>query len=161
MSRPSSLLPADVGLVGLPNAGKSTLLRAWSRAQPKVGAYPFTTLEPELGVVNLGYDSFVAAAMPGLIEGASQSRVGHEFLRHIERTRVLVHVLDMTRDDPLADRRCSIDAELARFGHGLAEKPQIRAEQGGRRRRADAGGTARRGGCAPASMVAVISGSDR
>lgn len=120
-------LLADVGLVGLPNAGKSTLLRAWSRAQPKVGAYPFTTLEPELGVVTVGYDSFVAADMPGLIEGASQGAgLGHEFLRHIERTRVLVHVLDMTREDPLADYRL-INGELAEFGHGLAAKPQILA----------------------------------
>lgn len=120
-------LLADVGLVGLPNAGKSTLLGAWSAAHPKVAAYPFTTLEPELGVVELGYDSFVAADMPGLIEGASQGvGLGHEFLRHIERTRVLVHVLDMTRDDPLADREL-IDRELAEFGHGLAEKPQLLA----------------------------------
>jgi GTPase len=120
-------LLADVGLVGLPNAGKSTLLRAWSRAQPKIGAYPFTTLEPELGVVSVGHDTFVAADMPGLIEGASQGAgLGHEFLRHIERTQVLVHVLDMTREDPLADRRL-IDAELASFGHGLAEKPQLLA----------------------------------
>ena len=120
-------LLADVGLVGLPNAGKSTLLGAWSAAHPKVAAYPFTTLEPELGVVELGYDSFVAADMPGLIEGASQGvGLGHEFLRHIERTRVLVHVLDMTRDDPLADREL-IDRELAEFGHGLAGKPQLLA----------------------------------
>ncbi len=118
-------LLADVGLVGLPNAGKSTLLAAWSRARPKIGAYPFTTLEPELGVVNLGYDSFVAADMPGLIEGASRGvGLGHEFLRHIERTRVLVHLLDMTRDAPLEDYAL-INRELAEFGHGLAEKPQI------------------------------------
>jgi GTP-binding protein len=120
-------LVADVGLVGLPNAGKSTLLGAWSRAHPKVAAYPFTTLEPELGVVTLGYDSFVAADMPGLIEGAARGvGLGHEFLRHIERTAVLVHVLDMTRDDPMADRE-QINRELQEFGHGLSEKPQLLA----------------------------------
>jgi len=120
-------LIADVGLVGLPNAGKSTLLSTWSRATPKIAAYPFTTLEPELGVVDLGYDSFVAADMPGLIEGASEGvGLGHEFLRHIERTRVLVHVIDMTADDPLADRDL-IDQELHDFGHGLAHKPQLLA----------------------------------
>lgn len=118
-------LLADVGIIGLPNAGKSTLLATWSRATPKVAPYPFTTLEPVLGVVSLGYDSFVAADMPGLIEGASAGvGLGHGFLRHIERTRVLVHVLDMTRDDPLEDRAL-IDRELEEFGHGLADKPQI------------------------------------
>ena len=118
-------LIADIGLVGLPNAGKSTLLRAWSHATPKVASYPFTTLEPTLGVVDLGYDSFIAADMPGLIEGASQGvGLGHEFLRHIERTRVLVHVIDMSADDPLANRDM-IDEELREFGHGLGEKPQL------------------------------------
>jgi len=120
-------LIADVGLIGIPNAGKSTLLSTWSRATPKIAAYPFTTLEPELGVVNLGYDSFVAADMPGLIEGASEGvGLGHEFLRHIERTRVLVHVIDMTADDPLANRDL-INQELRDFGHGLADKPQLLA----------------------------------
>lgn len=118
-------LLADIGIVGLPNAGKSTLLTAWSHATPKIGAYPFTTLEPNLGVVNLGYDSFVAADMPGLIEGASEGvGLGHEFLRHIERTRVLVHLLDMTHEEPLDDFNL-INDELIAFGHGLAEKPQI------------------------------------
>ncbi len=118
-------LLADVGIVGLPNAGKSTLLTAWSKATPKIGAYPFTTLEPQLGVVNLGYDSFVAADMPGLIEGASEGvGLGIEFLRHIERTRVLVHLLDMTREEPLEDFHL-INNELKEFGHGLAQKPQI------------------------------------
>jgi GTP-binding protein len=118
-------LIADVGIVGLPNAGKSTLLTAWSNASPKIGDYPFTTLEPQLGVVNLGYDSFVAADMPGLIEGASEGvGLGIEFLRHIERTRVLVHLLDMTREEPLDDFTL-INDELKAFGHGLAEKPQL------------------------------------
>ena len=120
-------LLADVGLIGLPSAGKSTLLRAWTAARPKVAAYPFTTLEPSLGVVEIGHDSFVAADMPGLIEGASGGAgLGQEFLRHIERTRVLVHVIDMTADDPSANRRL-IDDELASFGHGLSEKPQLLA----------------------------------
>ena len=118
-------LIADVGIVGLPNAGKSTLLTAWSRATPKIAAYPFTTLEPQLGVVTLGYAAFVAADIPGLIEGASQGAgLGIEFLRHIERTRVLVHLLDMTREDPLEDYAL-INGELEAFGHGLDTKPQI------------------------------------
>ena len=120
-------LLADVGLVGLPNAGKSTLLSAWSQAQPKIGSYEFTTLEPNLGVVYLGYDSFVAADMPGLIEGASKGvGLGHEFLRHIERTKVLIHLVDMGREDPVQDIRI-IQGELASSGHNLDQKPVILA----------------------------------
>ncbi len=120
-------LLADVGLIGLPNAGKSTLLQAWTAVKPKIAAYPFTTIEPGLGVVVIEHDAFVVVDIPGLIEGASRGAgLGQEFLRHIERTRVLVHVLDMTRDNPLADRAL-VDAELADFGHGLSEKPRLLA----------------------------------
>ena len=120
-------LIADVGIIGLPNAGKSSLLTQWSRANPRIAAYPFTTLDPELGVVELGYDSFVAADMPGLIEGASHGiGLGHDFLRHIERTEILVHVIDMAREDPLKDMQM-INEELKSFGYGLSEKPQILA----------------------------------
>jgi GTP-binding protein len=119
-------LIADVGLVGMPNAGKSTLLAATTRAQPKVADYPFTTLEPMLGVVALDDEtSFVLADIPGLIEGASQGRgLGHDFLCHIERCRVLIHLVDGSDPDPLA-LYTTINAELAAFGHGLADKPQI------------------------------------
>jgi len=119
-------LIADVGLVGLPNAGKSTLLAATTAARPKIADYPFTTLQPNLGVVDLDAEtSFVIADIPGLIEGASLGKgLGHEFLRHIERTRVLVHLLDGSQSDPLNDFK-TINAELAAFGHGLADKPQI------------------------------------
>jgi GTP-binding protein len=119
-------LLADVGVVGVPNAGKSTLLAAVTAARPKIAPYPFTTLQPNLGVVVLDPQTeFVLADIPGLIEGASQGKgLGHEFLRHIQRTRVLIHLLDGLSADPLADL-AAINAELAAFGHGLAQKPQL------------------------------------
>ena len=119
-------LLADVGLVGKPNAGKSTLLSVTTAARPRIAPYPFTTLQPNLGVVALGEnETFVMADMPGLIEGASLGKgLGHEFLRHIERTRVLIHLLDGTVLDPVGDFRV-INRELADFGHGLSDKPQL------------------------------------
>ncbi len=119
-------LIADVGLVGMPNAGKSTLLAAVSAARPKIAPYPFTTLEPNLGVVRLDHErSFVMADLPGLIEGASRGAgLGHKFLRHVERTRLLVHVLDGLAGDPLHNYEV-INRELAAFSERLAAKPQI------------------------------------
>ena len=119
-------LIADVGIVGAPNAGKSTLLSVVSAARPKIAAYPFTTLEPNLGVVALGdYTSFVMADIPGLIEGAhAGAGLGHEFLRHIERTRMIIHLLDGASADPLGDYG-SINEELALFDPELARKPQL------------------------------------
>ena len=118
-------LLADVGLVGLPNAGKSTLLRAMSAARPKVGDYPFTTLEPMLGVVEKGWRTFVVADIPGLIEGAHEGLgLGLDFLRHIERTRVIVHLIDGSSADPLGDMG-AVDAELREYGRGLEVKPRI------------------------------------
>lgn len=115
-------LMADVGLVGLPNAGKSSLLRAMSRARPRVGAYPFTTLQPELGVVEVGYETFVVADIPGLIERAHEGKgLGVEFLRQVERTDVLVHVVDASSEDPLLDVAV-VRREIEAFGHGLPGK---------------------------------------
>jgi len=119
-------LLADAGLVGLPNAGKSTLLSRLSRARPKIADYPFTTLAPFLGIVAAdGFRSFTLADLPGLIEGASEGHgLGHQFLRHVERTRVLIHVVDLFSEDPVADYR-TIRAELEGYGHGLADRPEI------------------------------------
>lgn len=118
-------LIADVALVGLPNAGKSTLLSAISNARPKIADYPFTTITPQLGVVE-GYGApFVVADIPGLIEGAHSGQgLGHDFLRHIERTRLLVHLVDATAEEPLAAYE-QINLELELFSPELAEKPQL------------------------------------
>ncbi|HUS81926.1 MAG TPA: GTPase ObgE [Dehalococcoidia bacterium] len=118
-------LISDVGIIGLPNAGKSTLLRTVSAARPKVAEYPFTTLEPVLGVVERGYATVVLADIPGLIAGAHEgSGLGLEFLRHIERTRVLIHIVDGTRSSPWEDIE-TINAELASYSEGLARKRQV------------------------------------
>jgi GTP-binding protein len=119
-------LIADVGIVGVPNAGKSSFLAAVTNANPKIGDYPFTTLEPNLGVADLDLDtSLVLADIPGLIEGAHEgSGLGTAFLRHIQRTRVLIHMLDGLSEDPVADFT-QINSELALFDPGLVKKPQI------------------------------------
>jgi GTP-binding protein len=122
-------LIADIGLVGMPNAGKSTLLRSISAARPKVADYPFTTLDPQLGIVELeGGRRIVVADIPGLIEGAQHGQgLGHAFLRHIERTKVIVHMLDMypmDGSDPAENYR-KIRRELEAFSPTLAEKREI------------------------------------
>lgn len=116
---------ADVGLVGMPNAGKSSLLTAISAARPKIADYPFTTLEPVLGVVEHGIDAFAAVDIPGLIEGASEGiGLGHEFLKHMQRTRLLVHLVDGSEGDP-GERIRTINNELGAFDTRLAGSPQI------------------------------------
>ncbi len=119
-------LIADLGIIGLPNAGKSTLLSVLTNAKPKIGAYPFTTLEPNLGVANIDDDATVVLAdIPGLIEGAAEGAgLGHDFLRHIQRTRVLIHMIDGQSEDPLADYS-QINTELSLFDPLLGKKPQI------------------------------------
>ncbi len=118
-------LIADVGFVGVPNAGKSTLLSVVSNARPKIADYPFTTLEPNLGVMLYDQRDMVVADIPGLIEGAHMGvGLGHSFLRHVQRTRVLVHLLNGASEDPIADFS-QINTELALYDEKLAEKPQI------------------------------------
>jgi GTP-binding protein len=118
-------LLADVGLAGMPNAGKSTLLATLTSARPKIADYPFTTLVPNLGVARFDDRELVIADIPGLIEGASHGAgLGEEFLRHVERTRLLVHVVDASRPDPLADIE-TIDNELRSYGRGLEECPRL------------------------------------
>ncbi len=121
-------LLAEVGIIGLPNAGKSTLISSLSSARPKIADYPFTTLIPNLGVVRKpSGDGTVFADIPGLIEGASQGAgLGHDFLRHIERTRVLLHLIDATSEDVVGDFN-TIKQELQVYGRGLAQRPQILA----------------------------------
>lgn len=119
-------LIADVGIAGVPNAGKSTLLSAVSAARPKIANYPFTTLQPSLGVVQLDdYETMVLADIPGLIEGAAAGiGLGHDFLRHVERTRVLIHLLDGAAAEPLEDW-AMVNQELALYDPLLEEKPQL------------------------------------
>ncbi|MDX1580790.1 MAG: GTPase ObgE [Alphaproteobacteria bacterium] len=120
-------LIADAGLVGLPNAGKSTFLAAVSRARPKIADYPFTTLTPNLGVVKVEQGSFVLADIPGLIEGAHDGAgIGTRFLGHIERCGALLHLVDATEED-VANAYRIIRDELVAYGHGLGEKPEILA----------------------------------
>jgi GTP-binding protein len=122
-------LIADVGLVGFPNAGKSTLISVISAAKPKIADYPFTTLEPNLGVVDMGdFRTFVVADIPGLIEGASEGAgLGDRFLRHVERTKLILHLVDvssLSERDPVSDYEI-INRELANYDADLAERPQI------------------------------------
>jgi len=119
-------LIADIGLIGVPNAGKSTLLTALTNAKPKIAPYPFTTLEPNLGVAEIDVNTTVVLAdIPGLIEGASTGAgLGHDFLRHVQRTRVLIHLLDGLSEDPIADYS-QINTELSLFDPNLGKKPQI------------------------------------
>jgi len=119
-------LLAEVGIIGLPNAGKSTLIAVLSAARPKIADYPFTTLVPNLGVVcRPSGDGTVFADIPGLIAGAAQgSGLGHDFLRHIERTRLLIHLLDAGAENPVEDLLV-VEKELAAYGHGLVERPRL------------------------------------
>jgi len=118
-------LIADVGIIGYPNVGKSTLLAAASAARPKIASYPFTTLEPVLGVAEVGQQTFVLAEIPGLIEGAYLGRgLGHDFLRHIMRTKIIIHLIDGNSSSPAEDM-IQVNTELSLFDSALAQKPQL------------------------------------
>ncbi len=118
-------LIADVGIIGYPNVGKSTLLAACSAAKPKIASYPFTTREPILGLVEVGQRSFVVAEIPGLIDGAHLGRgLGHDFLRHVTRTKILIHLIDGSSASPVADM-IQVNAELSLYDSALAQKPQL------------------------------------
>jgi GTPase len=122
-------LMADVGLLGYPNAGKSTLISAISAARPKVADYPFTTLAPNLGVVSMGTEgSFVVADIPGLIEGAAEGKgLGHQFLRHLQRTRMLLHLISLSEEEPepVEERYRVLRGELERYDASLLERPEL------------------------------------
>ena len=118
-------LVADIGIIGVPNAGKSTLLSVVSAARPKIAAYPFTTVEPSLGVAEVGHRQMVLADIPGLLEGAHEGvGLGLDFLRHIERTRILIHLVSGDSQDPVGDFE-AINQELTLFNPELADKPQL------------------------------------
>ncbi|MFH0944465.1 MAG: GTPase ObgE [Planctomycetota bacterium] len=119
-------LIADLGLVGFPNAGKSTLLQAMSDAKPRIGAYPFTTLTPNLGIIEYEYEPYVVADVPGLIEGAHAGKgLGDQFLRHVERTRVLLHLVDASQEMPPGEAYLCVRNEIQAYGGELAGKPEI------------------------------------
>lgn len=116
---------SDAGIIGLPNAGKSTLLSVISAAKPKIADYAFTTLKPQLGTVRVGYDSFVIADIPGLIEGASKGiGIGDKFLKHIERCGILVHLIDISAEDIYANY-CTVRNEIAEYGNEVASKDEV------------------------------------
>jgi GTP-binding protein len=154
-------LIADIGFVGLPNAGKSTLLSRVSRARPKVAAYPFTTLAPHLGIVRLDEErTFVAADLPGLIEDAHLGKgLGHQFLRHIERTRALALLVDVSSASPATDL-AALERELREYGGGLEDKPRrVVLTKADLLAPAERGGAAERLGLPGARLISAQTGA--